>query len=139
MVTGLTALPAWGRPRRLGLAAAVEAASDHPIAAALLDAAARREAPLATATDVRALPGVGVSGTVDGHTVSVERLADPDLSDELDRDRSRTRTPEGETVVVVTQDDRRSRRRRRWPPRCDPKREPPSTTCATMGLRRPRS
>ena len=55
--------------RTLGWVAAVERASEHPLAAAILAAAE----PIGTATNVKTIAGVGVSGIVDGHEVFVGR------------------------------------------------------------------
>jgi Cu+-exporting ATPase len=57
----------------LRLAGAVEAASEHPIARAVADAARREVGPLPPVTGFRNVPGVGVTGTVDGHVVEVGR------------------------------------------------------------------
>jgi P-type Cu+ transporter len=90
----------------LAMAAAVEAASEHPIAAAIT-AAADAPAPVA---DFEALPGLGARGVVDGRQVVVGRepllvelgMAVPaELEDgrrELERD--------GATVVLVGWDGR---------------------------------
>ncbi len=56
----------------LRLAGSVEAASAHPIAAAVA-AAALRDGALSTVTDFASHSGTGVSGTVDGHQVVVGR------------------------------------------------------------------
>jgi Zn2+/Cd2+-exporting ATPase len=48
----------------VGAAASVESQSEHPIAAAILAAARARQVALATPSDVRALPGLGVEGRV---------------------------------------------------------------------------
>jgi len=56
-------------PRVLGWVAAVERASEHPLAAAILAAAE----PTGTATDVKTIAGVGVTGMVDGHEIYVGR------------------------------------------------------------------
>ncbi|MDP2087270.1 MAG: heavy metal translocating P-type ATPase [Gemmobacter sp.] len=56
----------------LALAAAVEAQSEHPVAAAIRDAAAARGLGVALlAQAVQAVPGQGVTGTVDGARVSL--------------------------------------------------------------------
>lgn len=55
----------------LALAAAVEADSEHPLAKAIVTAAHHRELQVATATDFQASTSVGVSGKVDGTTISV--------------------------------------------------------------------
>jgi Cu+-exporting ATPase len=58
----------------LRLAGAVEHASEHPIAAAIAEAAAER-GPLPQVTGFASTPGVGVSGQVDGVRVEVRRAA----------------------------------------------------------------
>lgn len=50
----------------LSIAAAVEAASDHPLAAAVLREAERRGLPLLSASSGRAIPGRGVAAVVSG-------------------------------------------------------------------------
>ncbi|GIE36259.1 carbonate dehydratase [Actinoplanes italicus] len=60
------------RERLLRLAGAVEAASEHPIAQAIA-AAAADSAPLPQVTGFANTEGLGVTGTVDGHTVHVGR------------------------------------------------------------------
>ncbi len=59
-------------------AAAVEAASEHPVAAAIVTAARERGLRLAPVTDFVNDPGTGVSGAVDGTVVRVTRAADSD-------------------------------------------------------------
>ncbi len=74
--------------RLLRIAASAEQRSEHPIAAALLDAARSRGLTLAEPAGFEALPGHGISTTVDGdavlignrplmerHGIAVERLA----------------------------------------------------------------
>jgi P-type Cu+ transporter len=62
------------RDEALRLAGAVEAASEHPIAQAVAAAARREVGELPPVTGFRNVPGVGVSGTVEGHAVEVGRL-----------------------------------------------------------------
>lgn len=50
----------------IGTAAAIESQSEHPIAAAILSAARSRQVALQTPVGVRALPGLGVEGQIDG-------------------------------------------------------------------------
>jgi P-type Cu+ transporter len=50
------------------LAASIEHASEHPLAAAI---AAATSAPLYPASDVRAIPGSGITGVADGKTITV--------------------------------------------------------------------
>jgi Cu+-exporting ATPase len=60
-----------GEGELLRLAAAVERASEHPLAAAFVAAAEVRGLALPGASDFRALPGKGVVGTVDSRAVAV--------------------------------------------------------------------
>ena len=84
----------------LALAGAVEAGSEHPLARAVL-AAARDVTP---AVDVRALPGRGVRGVVDGVAVAVLDPAAVDL-DAGARALVATQHELGRTAVVVTSHD----------------------------------
>jgi len=60
------AIPAEGtRDALLGLAAALQSGSEHPLARAVL----REASPVAAATDTRALPGRGLTGWIDGQQV----------------------------------------------------------------------
>ncbi|WP_425935517.1 zinc/cadmium/mercury/lead-transporting ATPase [Aeromonas rivipollensis] len=65
-LTELTSLD--GRPEAelLALAAAIEQGSHHPLARAVVAAASEQELTLANARDLRALPGMGVEGRIDG-------------------------------------------------------------------------
>lgn len=60
----------------LARAAAVESASEHPIAAAVVAAAKAGGLQIAAVTEFTSLPGHGVSGVVDGVRVEVTRAAD---------------------------------------------------------------
>ncbi|MDJ0334074.1 heavy metal translocating P-type ATPase [Salinibacterium sp. G-O1] len=55
----------------LAMAASVESDSEHPIAKAIVAAAEARSLIVPRASDFRASPALGVTGTVDGHSVSV--------------------------------------------------------------------
>lgn len=101
VVSAVAAVPGTTGGDVLALAAAVEAESEHPIASAIRAAAAG--APTATASDVRSLPGVGVTGTVDSHSVRVGRLVPAELPGPL-RAEVMVRYDAGETVVVVDRD-----------------------------------
>jgi P-type Cu+ transporter len=61
------------RPEILRLAGAVEAASEHPIAQAIAEAATLEVGELPVVAGFRNVAGTGVSGTVDGHVVEVGR------------------------------------------------------------------
>lgn len=81
-VHDVTARPGEDAATVLAHAAAVEAASEHPLAAAIVAAARERGLVPAAVTDFVNDPGTGVSGLVDGARVSVTRtgtLAGVDL------------------------------------------------------------
>ncbi|WIY01324.1 heavy metal translocating P-type ATPase [Amycolatopsis mongoliensis] len=59
----------------LRLAGAVEAASEHPVARAIADAARERFGTLPSVVDFRSTPGLGVEGVVEGREVSIGRAA----------------------------------------------------------------
>ncbi len=61
------------RAEILRLGGAVEAASEHPIARAVSDAARLELGELPPVTEFRNVPGTGVHGVVDGHAVEVGR------------------------------------------------------------------
>jgi Cu+-exporting ATPase len=95
--------------RLLALAAALERASEHPLAAAIVAAAEAGGRTLPAAADFRSLTGKGVVGRVDGHTVAI---GTPHLLQEHGVDPGRLaaaaerRRAEGETVVLVAVDGR---------------------------------
>jgi Cu+-exporting ATPase len=98
-------VPGVTRSRLLALAGAVEAASEHPIAAAVTTAATAELGTLPAVTEFAAQPGLGARGLVDGERVVVGRarqLAEHGLrlpeDVEAARDELETR---GVTVVLV--------------------------------------
>jgi Cu+-exporting ATPase len=72
-LAGVTPLNGAGRAEILRLAGAVEAASEHPIGRAVAAAARAETGDLPPVRDFANLPGTGVRGTVEGHTVEVGR------------------------------------------------------------------
>jgi Cu+-exporting ATPase len=69
----VTSLNGASRSDVLRLAGAVEAASEHPIAQAILRAARLKLGALPAVRDFRNEPGMGVRGVVEGHQVAVGR------------------------------------------------------------------
>jgi P-type Cu+ transporter len=57
----------------LQIAASVESPSEHPIAQAIVDEAKSRDLQLSWINEFVSLPGRGVQGKIDGHTVIVDR------------------------------------------------------------------
>ncbi len=70
-VTGVLPAAAFDEEQVLRIAASLEKASEHPLAAAVVAAAANRKLSLAEARDFDAPTGKGVLGTVDGKRVVV--------------------------------------------------------------------
>ena len=84
------------KDQALRAAAAVESGSEHPVARAVVAAAAQRGLAVPRATDFEALPGAGARARIKGAQVTVGRA---DLFDEVPRELSRP-TVAGTTVWV---------------------------------------
>ena len=89
----------------LRCAAAVEAASEHPVGRAVVDAATAQGLSLAVVERFESVVGLGVRGDLDGRTIVVGRrsflTADGlDLSDELERAATRLEG-EGKTAMLA--------------------------------------
>jgi Cu+-exporting ATPase len=98
-------------PTLLRLAAGLERGSEHPLAAAIVGAAAERGIALpAEARDVQVHPGRGIEGEVDGRRVALGNetmLAERGLSlDDPARKLAQDHRAEGRTVVAVVVEDR---------------------------------
>ena len=91
----------------LGLAASVEAGSEHPLAAAIVNGARSHGATPSPVSEFRAQPGTGVSGRVGARTVVVGRELEPGLpgAGEL-LDVARAWRGRGRTVAFVVVDGR---------------------------------
>jgi Cu+-exporting ATPase len=88
----------------LGVAAALEKGSEHPLAAAVLAAAAARGVTLPAAKEFHSLPGRGVTGSVSGRTAALgnERfLAELGLVPGDLAARAEALRADGQTVVFV--------------------------------------
>ncbi len=96
-----------GTQEALRYAAAVERASEHPLGRAVVEGARNRGVTIPVADAIRAIPGQGVEGVVDGRQVSVgwagSALADP--APEWSSERSRLEAA-GRTVSLVRVDGR---------------------------------
>jgi cation-transporting P-type ATPase A/B/Cu+-exporting ATPase len=100
-VVGVVAAPGVDEDELITLAAAVERASEHPVAKAVVARAGDRALP--AVTGFRALPGRGAHGTVEGREVVVGR---PDLVGDPGpvADRMAGWAATGATVVLVAVD-----------------------------------
>ncbi len=72
-VTGVQPAAGVSREVLLRYAGAVEQASEHPVAAAIAEAARTELGPLPAAAGFVAMPGLGARGSVDGHEVVIGR------------------------------------------------------------------
>lgn len=95
-------LPGEDADEVLARAAAVEAASEHPVAAAVVAAAADRGLPLAPVADFVNEPGTGVRGAVGGVQVGVSRAGDAESDPPANSE-----TTQGRTTVEVRWGGRR--------------------------------
>jgi Cu2+-exporting ATPase len=88
----------------LALAAAAEADSEHPVARAIVSAAAERGLPVPRATNFRASTAVGVEATVDGRAIAVggPRLLEQSTASALDA--TRGWSADGTIVLHVLED-----------------------------------
>ena len=108
-LTRVIALPGWSESEVLRAAAGIEAGSEHPLAAAIVDGAHHRGVAFTSAEKFRAVPGKGVIGAVGGRKIVLgnqrlfqQRNIDPlPLLEEAERMRR-----EGDTVVLLGVDDR---------------------------------
>jgi P-type Cu+ transporter len=104
----------WPEPELLRLAASLERASEHPLASAIVGAAAERGLALAEPAEFESQTGRGVRGMVDGHAVA---LGNRDLLADLVehgagaaagdwQDRAEALRRDGQTVILVAIDGR---------------------------------
>jgi P-type Cu+ transporter len=107
-VTAIVAAPGHDEAEVLRLAASVERASEHPLARAIVEAAAARHLVLAETKDFDAPTGRGAVGTVEGRRVALGnakflgelKVATAALEAEAERLRQ-----DGATVILVACDD----------------------------------
>jgi len=70
-LTQVVALPGFEQDRVLALGAALERASEHPLAGAIVAGAEARSLALSAVGEFASLTGKGVTGRVDGHAVAI--------------------------------------------------------------------
>lgn len=99
-VTDVVTLGSAGEEKILELAAAVEKASEHPLADAIVREAEARGLTISKTVGFQAIPGRGVVGVVEGKKISVNNARSGVADDKLSR-----LEQEGKTVVVFSIDD----------------------------------
>ncbi|HSA93159.1 MAG TPA: heavy metal translocating P-type ATPase [Terriglobales bacterium] len=98
------ALPGFHESEVLGLAASLERASEHPLAAALVAGAGERKVNLGEAREFRSLTGKGVVGKVSGREVAVgnaKLFAELGVEAATLGERAEAARGEGQTVMLV--------------------------------------
>ncbi len=109
-LVSVVALPPLGDDELLGLAASLERASEHPLAAAIVAGARERKIEMSKVDDFDSVTGKGVVGRVNGKRIALgnQRLmeslsvaVDPSLGERAEALRA-----EGQTVMLVAVDDR---------------------------------
>ena len=94
----------------LALSASLERASEHPLAAAIVNGAQEKGVALRTVSDFRSITGKGVTGTVEGLTVALgnlklfEELAIDDIDAAELTARAEALRNDGQTVMLLAYD-----------------------------------
>ena len=108
-LVSITPTEGWGEQKLLSLAASLERASEHPLAAAIVGGAGERGVELTKVESFDSITGKGVRGQVDGHLVALGNRA---LLDELQIDagdlltKAEALRADGQTVMFVAVDGR---------------------------------
>jgi Cu+-exporting ATPase len=106
-LTTVDVIAGWTDAGVLGLAAAVERGSEHPLAAAIVAAADARRIPIAAVSAFSSTTGTGVSGRVDNHQVDLGNLTllkSRGIEPGLLADRADALRQNGQTVLAVAVD-----------------------------------
>ncbi len=106
-LTAVEAVGETGEEGLLRLAASLERASEHPLAAAIVEGARERGVELTDVGDFDSATGKGVTGTVDGRRVAVGNRAMMESAGAVDEaltERAEALRREGRTVMFVAVD-----------------------------------
>jgi P-type Cu+ transporter len=106
-VMSIFAAPSFDESQVLRVAAAIERASEHPLAAAVLAAASERRMKVPEASDFQSIPGKGATAIVDGHRVALGNralLADVGIDANTVGAQAGTFESQAQTVVFVAID-----------------------------------
>jgi Cu+-exporting ATPase len=107
-LAGVETFDGFDEAELLRLAAGLERASEHPLAAALVQGATERGLTLPPAEDFQSVPGQGVVGRVEGHTVvlgNAALLAEYGVAD-VAAARAEELRRDGDTVLLAAVDGR---------------------------------
>jgi P-type Cu+ transporter len=103
-LVSLAAVGAESEQEALSIAAALERASEHPLAMAVLEAAHQRGVVAPEAQDFHAEPGKGVRGRVDGRPAvlgNTAMMADAGVDVAMVDDRVRALQKDGQTIIYL--------------------------------------
>ncbi|MGC2468733.1 MAG: heavy metal translocating P-type ATPase [Pseudolabrys sp.] len=106
-VASVLPAPGFDEAQVLKLAASVERGSEHPLAAAIVAAAAERKLELATASDFDSPAGKGVTGTVEGKKIALGNarfLSELNIDTSAVREEAERLRSDGATAVFLTVD-----------------------------------
>ena len=106
-VTAIVAVPPFDETSLLRLAASIERSSEHPLAAAVLAAAAERRIELGSVSSFDALSGKGISGIVDNRHAAIGNakfLTDLGVTTDVLEGEADKLRKDGGTVVFVAVD-----------------------------------
>lgn len=106
-LTAVETLQGFAENEVLALAASLEKGSEHPLAAAIVEAAEQRGLALAEATDFASVTGMGVTGTVRGRAVALGNAAllqERGISADALQSRADQRRGEGQGVMFLAVD-----------------------------------
>ena len=98
-LVGISVAPSYNENEILRLAASLEKSSEHPLGAAIVNAATEKSLTLSNPTEFSYAVGKGIQGTVDGKRVAVGNpalMADVGVSDLL-----QTSSPNGTSLAVA--------------------------------------
>jgi Cu+-exporting ATPase len=101
---GVFTLPGFNEHMVLKQAASLEQLSEHPLAHAIVASAREKQLPLHEVKQFEALPGLGITGTIDGQTILVgneKLLAGQKVPTEKLQDVAQSELNKGYTVIFV--------------------------------------
>ncbi|MGA7668139.1 MAG: heavy metal translocating P-type ATPase [Pseudolabrys sp.] len=106
-VASVLPAPGFDEAQVLKLAASVERGSEHPLAAAIVAAAAERKLELATASDFDSPAGKGVTGTVEGKKIALGNarfLSELNIDTSAVREEAERLRSDGATAIFLAAD-----------------------------------
>jgi Cu+-exporting ATPase len=106
-VASVLPAPGFDEAQVLKLAASVERGSEHPLAAAIVAAAAERKLELATASDFDSPAGKGVTGTVEGKKIALGNarfLSELNIDTSAVREEAERLRSDGATAIFLAVD-----------------------------------